>query len=106
LRADQVDNPVRLALLFDPGPDALRAGGSNFLGCDDVKLQELVHAALKHRQFRSAQAGMHAVHAYLNETMPAIPLWQLEVHVLTQPTLRPPALDGRVFARIHEWRLP
>ncbi len=102
---ERCDDPVRLALLFDPSADALRAGGSNFLGSDDVKLQELVHAALKHRQFSVAQAGMHAVHGYLNETMPIIPLWQLDLHVLARPALSLPALDSGVFARIHEWRL-
>ena len=96
--ADQFDDPVRLALLFDPAPVALGAGGANFLGCDDVKLQVLIHAPLKHRQFTPAQAGMHAVHAYLNETMPGIPLWQLTIHVLAQPSLRLPALDARLFA--------
>jgi ABC-type oligopeptide transport system substrate-binding subunit len=105
VRMDHLDDPVRLALLFDASADALKAGGSNFLGGDDVKLQELVHAALKHRQFGVAQAGMHAVHGYLNETMPAIPLWQLDLHVLAQPSLRLPAMDSGVFARVHEWRL-
>jgi ABC-type oligopeptide transport system substrate-binding subunit len=105
LRLDQLDDPVRLALLLDPGVDALRTGGSNFLGCEDVKLQELVHAALKHRQFSVAQAGMHAVHGYLNETMPAVPLWQLDLHVLAQPALHLPPLDSRqVFSRVGEWK--
>jgi peptide/nickel transport system substrate-binding protein len=106
MRMEHLDDPVRLALLFDPGADALRVGGSNFLGCEDVKLQELVHAALKHRQFGAAQAAMHSVHAYLNETMPAIPLWHLDLHLLAQPSLRLPALDAPVFAHIHEWRVP
>lgn len=105
-RAEQLDDPVRLALFFDPGAEALRAGGSNVLGCEDVKLQELIHAAVRHRQFSAAQPAMHAIHAYLNETMPAIPLWQLETHVLAQPALRLPPLDAHVFARIEEWRMP
>ncbi len=104
--AEQLDDPVRLALLFDPSAEALRAGGSNYLGCDDVKLQELIHAAIKHRQFSVAQTGMHPVHAYLHETMPAIPLWQLDTHVLVQPSLRIPPLTSRqVFAGVRQWQV-
>jgi hypothetical protein len=106
-RETHLDDPVRLALLFDPHADATRAGGRNYLGYDsDVKLQELLGAAVKHRQFSVVQTNMHAVHAHLYETMPLIPLWQLDVHVLAQPSLQMPPLDSsNVFARIHEWAL-
>jgi ABC-type oligopeptide transport system substrate-binding subunit len=104
--AERLDDPVRLALLFDPSPDALRAGGSNYLGCDDVRLQELLQSALRHRQFAKAQAGMHAVHVHLNDTMPAIPLWQLDLHVLAQPSLHLPPLTSRqLFSRIRAWKI-
>ena len=100
-----LDDPVQLALFFDPSPDATRAGGSNEMGYDsDVKLQELLRSALKHRQFSVAQTSMHAVHAHLYEAMPAIPLWQLDLHVLALPSLRVPALQSRpVFAQIRHY---
>lgn len=102
-----LDDPVRLAMLFDPQPDATRAGGSNLLGYDrDVRLQELLQTVLKHRQFAVVQGNLHAVHAHLTETMPAIPLWQLETHVLIQPALRMPAPEGSdLFQGVRDWRL-
>src|SRR5262249_2316499 len=63
---ESLDDPIRLALWLDPQVDATRHGGANYLGYDgDVKLQELLQAALAHRQFSAAQANMHAVHAHL-----------------------------------------
>ena len=99
--AANLDDPVRLALFFDGKADA------NLVGNDqDVKLQVLLQGAVKHRQFSVAQANLQAVHAHLYETMPVVPLWQLDVHVLTQPGLRMPPLDSsNVFARVREWRL-
>ena len=90
----RLDDPLRLALLFDPQAAATQPGGSNYLGYDaDIKLQELLRAAVKHRQFSIVQRDMHTVHAHLYETMPMVPLWKLDVHVLVQPTLRMPSLD-------------
>ena len=105
--ADSLDDPVRLALLFDRQDDATRAGGTNYLGYDnDVKLTELLSAALQHRQFAAVQENMQGIHVHLYETMPLIPLWQLDVHVLTHPSLRTPALDTRaVFASVREWKI-
>jgi hypothetical protein len=61
---------------------------------------------VKTRQFAAAQTSMHALHAHLHETMPTIPLWQLDLHVLMQPVLRAPALKSRdVFARVRDWRI-
>lgn len=102
-----LDQPHAVALLFDSHEEAKNRGGSNYLGYDgDIKLQELMRTALSHRQFMVLQASMHALHAHLNETMPLIPLWQLEPHVLVQPNLRLPALDpNAVFTHIRDWEL-
>ncbi len=104
--AEDLDDPLRLAALFDAQESATRPGGANYLGYNnDVRLQELLAAALKYRQFSSAQANMHAVDAHLYETMPAIPLWQLDLHVLIQPTLRLPPIDGSsVFSGVRGWK--
>src|SRR5262249_25650336 len=98
---------VRLSLLFDRQENATQPGGSNYLGYDsDIKLQALLRAARQHRQFSAVQENMQAIHVHLYETMPAIPLWQLDVHVLAHPSLRTPALDPRgVFQRVREWRV-
>jgi ABC-type transport system substrate-binding protein len=100
-----LDDPVRLNLLFDPAPDAVKAGGSNYLGDDgDTKLQQLLRVCLQHRQFTALQENMQAVHVHLYETMPAIPLWQLDLHVMAHSSLHVPPLESRaVFSKIHEW---
>ncbi|HZZ82253.1 MAG TPA: ABC transporter substrate-binding protein [Gemmataceae bacterium] len=104
LSAEHLDDPLQLALLFDPSPEAARAGGSNYLGCEDVRLQELLQAALRHREFPLAQAAMHAVHVHLNDHMPAIPLWQIEVHALARAPLTAPQVSSRqLFSRIRDW---
>jgi hypothetical protein len=105
-RVDGLDDPVRLALFFDRQEDATRVGGSNYLGCEDDKLHELLRTALQHRQFSVLQESMQAIHVHLYETMPAIPLWQLDTHVLIHPSLRALPLDARsVFANVREWKL-
>jgi ABC-type oligopeptide transport system substrate-binding subunit len=105
--ADRLDNPVRLALLFDSSPDASSTGGSNYLGYDsDAKLQQLLNASLQHRQFTVLQENLQAIHVHLYETMPLIPLWQLDMHVMIHPSLRVPALESpRVFAKVQEWKV-
>lgn len=107
LTETDLDDPVRLSLLFDVSPDASSPGGSNYLGYEgDIKLQELLRAAVKHRQFSVAQSNMHAVHAHLYETMPMIPLWQLDTHILSRPNLRiPTTLTQDVFAHIRDWKI-
>jgi peptide/nickel transport system substrate-binding protein len=104
---ENLDDPVRLNLLFDSAPDAVKAGGSNYLGDDsDTKLQQLLHVCLQHRQFTALQENMQAVHVHLYETMPAIPLWQLDMHVMAHSSLSLPPLESRaVFARIQEWKI-
>ncbi len=106
MSAEGLDDPVRLALLFDRQESAMRAGGGNYLGCDNDKLHELLRTALQHRQFGAVAENMHTIHVHLYESMPAIPLWQLDVHVLAQPSLRAGGLDPRAaFANVREWKI-
>lgn len=104
---ESLDDPIRLAFFFDRQEDATRAGGSNYLGYDnDARLHELLREVTRQRQFAALQANMRAVHAHLTETMPAIPLWQLDFHVLVHPSLRTPRLDPRaVFANVRDWQI-
>ena len=104
---DFADDNYWLWPLFDPNPDALRPGGSNFLGYDnDAKLQTLLRAAMSRRQFVALRDLQQSVHAHLYERMPLIPLWQLGQPCLVQSSLKVPTLDPeRPFANILDWRL-
>jgi peptide/nickel transport system substrate-binding protein len=104
---ERLDDPVRLAILFDRQDDATGAGGSNYLGYDnDGKLHDLLRAVLQHRQFTAVKENMQAVHVHLYDRMPVIPLWQLDTHVLIHPSLRTPPLNPRaVFANVRQWKI-
>ncbi len=105
--ADNLDDPIRLAMFLDRQEEATGAGGSNFLGYEgDTKLHELLRSALQYRQFSTLQEKMHAIHTHLHDTMPAIPLWQLDTHVMIHATLKTPGIDPRVvFANVREWKV-
>jgi ABC-type oligopeptide transport system substrate-binding subunit len=101
---DHGDNPIRLWSLFDPA--GLAPGGSNYLGCTDAQLQSRLLSALQHRAFPLVREHMHNIHAHLIETMPLIPLWQLNIHVAIHTSLRVPAPDPlALFGDILDWRL-
>jgi len=106
---DYADESYWLWPLFDTRPEALRPGGSNFLGYknDDV-LGKLFRDTMGQRDFARLREGMQALHARLYERMPLIPLWQLDMHVAVHPdlTLSAARLDPlRVFAGMEEWTL-
>lgn len=103
---DFPDERFLLWPLFDPHPDAVRPGGSNFLGYDsDAKLQSLLRASLAQRHFPALQEVQHNLHVHLYERMPLIPLWQLPVHHAFQPGLDLGTVDPlRVFANVREWK--
>ncbi|MBI1832698.1 MAG: hypothetical protein HYR84_14755 [Planctomycetes bacterium] len=106
ITVDDLDDPVRLALFFDRQADARNAGGSNILAYDDDKLQGLLRGVLQYRQFAVVQENMQAIHAHLDLTMPAIPLWHLDVHVLVHRSLETPAIDPRAaFAKVRAWNI-
>jgi peptide/nickel transport system substrate-binding protein len=104
---DFADDNYWLWPLFDPHPDALRPGGSNFLGYDnDAKLQTLLRSAMSHRQFSAVRDIQHSIHAHLYERMPFIPLWQLSRTSAVHSSLSAPMLDPqRPFANILDWRI-
>src|SRR5262249_9770408 len=79
--------------LFDSGPEALRPGGSNFLGYSDATLQTLFRSAMSYRDFDKVRALTHDIHAHLYEQMPLIPLWQLHTHLAVHPDLTTVHLD-------------
>jgi ABC-type oligopeptide transport system substrate-binding subunit len=102
---ENTDQPYAMAMMFDGHENAKKPGGRNYLGYDgDIKMQELMRSALAHRQFSVVQTNMHALHAHLHETMPLVPLWQLDCHVLAQPSLRmQPVNSASVFANVASW---
>jgi peptide/nickel transport system substrate-binding protein len=104
---DEPTTPEALWPLFDPHPDAVNAGGSNYLGYDqDAALQTLLRSALHHRDFTAVREFMQGIHARLYATMPLIPLWQLPYPVAVHSKLHAPDLDGlAVFGNVLEWKL-
>ena len=103
---ERPDSVASLWPLFDPDPEALKEGGSNYLGCDDGPLQGLLRSALHHRQFSTVRTFMHDIDAHLHTTMPVIPLWQLPYTVALHDKLRAPEIDGlAVFANVLEWKV-
>ena len=93
--------------LFDPSADALRVGGSNYLGYEgDGKLQSLMRSAQSHRNFAELQEITHNIHARLYDQMPLIPLWQLHSHFAIASNVAAGPIDSlKVFANIAEWKL-
>jgi len=104
---DFPDDNFWLWPLFDLHADALRPGGSNFLGYDnDAKLQSLLRSALSHRQFTAVRENQQSIHAHLYERMPLIPLWQLPEYIAVHPSLSTPTLDPRqIFLNILDWKV-
>ncbi len=104
---DFPDNNFWLWPLFDPHPDALKPGGSNFLGYDnDAKLQSMLRAAMIHRFFPVVHEYQQNIHAHLYERMPLIPLWQLPDVYMTHPSLSAPGLDPhQVFLNVLDWKI-
>jgi ABC-type transport system substrate-binding protein len=102
---DYNDPTFSLGHLFDDRPEALAPGGGNYLGyADDAKLQSLVRAIQSHRQFSKIRDLQHDLHAHLLERMPLIPLWQLQTHLATQPSLQLGDVDpSSPFSNVLEW---
>jgi ABC-type transport system substrate-binding protein len=92
--------------LFDSRPEALQPGGSNFLGYEDATLEGLFRQAMARREFAEVRKKTHDIHARLYETMPLIPLWQLDTHLAVHPALRPTFLNPlRIFDDVANWKL-
>jgi ABC-type transport system substrate-binding protein len=106
LSLDRPDRSYALWPLFDPSPDAVKPGGSNFLGYDDAELQSWLRKALHHRDFNLARDHMQGAEAHLYATMPLIPLWKLPYVVAVHGRLHAADLDPlAVFANVLEWKV-
>lgn len=93
--------------LFDPHPEALAKGGSNFLGYEnDGALVKLLHERLSSVDFEKVRKLSHDIHGHLHHRMPLIPLWQLDMHVGIHPDLRTVDLHGpRLLSRMARWTM-
>ncbi|MCI0356290.1 MAG: hypothetical protein L0099_14805, partial [Acidobacteria bacterium] len=99
---DYPDHTIWLWPLFDP------AGGKDFLGYQrDAQLGELFGKLLSHRDFQEVQKVTHQIHRHIQAQMPLIPLWQLDTHLVSHPSLELPAnLDAQaVFSDVDAWKL-
>jgi peptide/nickel transport system substrate-binding protein len=104
---DFPDNNLWLWPLFDPHPDAVKPGGSNYLGYDnDAKLQSLLRGAIIHRQFSAVREYQQNIHVHLYDSMPLIPLWQIPDVYATLPSLTTPGIDPQqAFLNVVDWSL-
>lgn len=106
---DHPDETYWLWPLFDP--QAAARGGSNFLGpVNDPALENLFRKAMQYREFSEVQRLTRMIHRQLNDTMPLIPLWQLDTHLAVDQRLKlvPEAdrLDPlHIFAHAELWKL-
>jgi ABC-type transport system substrate-binding protein len=121
---DYRDDLYWLGGLLDP--TAAGKDGRNVLGylaegttpdADDRRLAQLVAEQRTHRDFKKELLPKaHQVHKAFNDTMPFIPLWQLDRHMVTRSGLEvyfpdspepvPPALlPPGLFKGIARWKL-
>jgi ABC-type transport system substrate-binding protein len=99
-RFDFPDDAFSLSGLLDPR-------GNYFGYTNDGALASKLVKAANHRDFTYVKKYTHDLHFHLYETMPLIPLWQLDVMLAVHPNLTLPAtVDAlRVFSNIEEWKL-
>jgi ABC-type oligopeptide transport system substrate-binding subunit len=83
---DHPDDSFWLWPLFDP--ESTGKGGKNYLGFGDTSLSSLFRRALQYREFSEVQRQTHMIHRRLYDTMPLIPLWQLDSHVAIHDQLQ------------------
>lgn len=90
--------------------NATGPGGTNFLGCKDAALDNRFAQVMKHRDFGELQRLTHNIHRHLDDTMPFVPLWQLDVQIAIHHQLKtvpvPDRLDPLLlFSHAARWKL-
>jgi peptide/nickel transport system substrate-binding protein len=106
---DHPDDSYWLWPLFDPA--SAERGGRNFLGrINDPKLETLFREALEYREFDKVQRKTHDIHMRIYDTMPLVPLWQLDTHLAIHDSVKPAPqlryLDPlRLFTHAELWKL-
>ena len=100
---DYVSDVYWLWPLFDP--NEIRAGGSNYLGYDNIDLQSQLGQAMSYRDFGQVQKTMQLIHHTLDREMPLIPLWQLDVYMAHRRELTLTSPDPLlVFTDVEQWK--
>jgi ABC-type transport system substrate-binding protein len=106
---DPADETYWVWPLFDP--NAAGPGGSNFLGrVNDPALENLFRKAMQYREFSEVQRLTRMIHRQLYDSMPLIPLWQLDTHLAVDQRLklapRPERIDPlQLFTHAELWKL-
>jgi ABC-type oligopeptide transport system substrate-binding subunit len=81
-------------------------GGPNYMGYHNPVLAGRFIAAMGYRQFEEVQKLTHEIHSLLYETMPLIPLWQLDTHIAVQEDVTLVRVDPLlIFSAVEEWKL-
>lgn len=111
---DYRDDTYWLWPLFDRSFEALASGGTNYLGYQDPELAADFQRAMSHREMKEVRKWTRAIDRQIQEKLPFIPLWQLDVPVALKPWLQTPNkqpldLRGRdplaVFFGVEGWQL-
>ncbi len=89
--------------MFDP--KATKPGGSNFLGYkNDANLAGALLSRMEQTDFKNVLRITHEIHAQLNERVPLIPLWQLDIFVIVRRGVRVKIDDPlHIFRNVAEW---
>jgi ABC-type oligopeptide transport system substrate-binding subunit len=93
--------------LFNTHPQALAAGGTNYLGYqNDGELESAFQNAMARREFSKIQQAMYNIHEQFNQKMPFIPLWQLDTVVAIHKDLKADNIDPLlIFSDVERWQL-
>lgn len=93
--------------LFHPDPESRGPGGSNFLGYDqDAQLVSHFRSLLLHRDFHKVKEQMQLIRGRLEEGMPVIPLWQLDLCLAHHRSLLlEPFEPMRPLASVSRWQI-
>jgi ABC-type oligopeptide transport system substrate-binding subunit len=104
---DYSSQAYSLSPLFDR--NSAGPGGRNYMDYKDENaiLDGYLQDMMTHRDFRTLQRLAHDVHARINDRLPFIPLWQLDMHIAIHESLTMPAVPDplRVFGDVEQWSL-
>jgi ABC-type transport system substrate-binding protein len=93
--------------LFDPNPKEDGSPGRNFMGyIRDNELAGFLQRLLAYRDLARLNDELQQMNAHINKEMIAIPLWQLDRHVVVHRSLKPSRIHPLwILQDVEEWQL-